>query len=383
VSKGFHQYAYWYGGGFEREIKVKSSPSDICTFGQSVLAEKLGQLVQQLLDCAYPPVFLPPPSGHDLGRIYEDCRQSIEVALDAEPSDARRAMCEALPWHLQDGDLAQGILEVITQGPCMAIPESLLSPPATDSRVLSALPSLKERLDDDGLLDCADLAADDWSIRLADKSLHYHQLLRKHFNSNVNYQLIEELRRVGSRPGNRVRFAIDERRLAPAGSLFRVIEKEYWYGPPLSVAWLDDPRKVGRAVHAVADPSKVFGAYWKVFAVWYIDSDGRKVVQMEELVGDSAPRYGPYRLLRYLHSIRDMAAGRFVHCDGAVRAYDGAAYASRAMEEMPPETRATHYRKVFRVDGVIETDEWSRIVAFWYGHNRLATEYLSRLGALV
>ncbi len=40
---------------------------------------------------------------------------------------------------------------------------------------------------------------------------------------------------------------------------------------------------------------------------------------------------------------------------------------------------AGRYRKVFRLDGNIETDAWSNIAARWFRGNRLMKEYLDSL----
>ena len=42
---------------------------------------------------------------------------------------------------------------------------------------------------------------------------------------------------------------------------------------------------------------------------------------------------------------------------------------------------AGRYRKVFRLDGDIETDAWSDIAARWFRGNRLMTEFLNSLSA--
>lgn len=42
---------------------------------------------------------------------------------------------------------------------------------------------------------------------------------------------------------------------------------------------------------------------------------------------------------------------------------------------------AGRYRKVFRLDGDIETDVWSNIAARWFRGNRLMKEYLDSLSA--
>jgi hypothetical protein len=86
------------------------------------------------------------------------------------------------------------------------------------------------------------------------------------------------------------------------------------------------------------------------------------------------------RLLRYLHAIRDIERGVFIHCDGAVRAYTPERYETRAAKNyMTGRESAGRYRKVFRLDGAIETDVWSSIAARWFRGNRLMKEYLDSL----
>jgi hypothetical protein len=268
------------------------------------------------------------------------------------------------------------------------IPDSIFDPtPDPASRVFSALPSLRDLVDDDGLLDCTALAVTDQTILVDGHSLHYHQLLRRHFTSHINDSLIGTLVECASSGAARLRLAIDDRRLQAAADFSEYMEKDYWYGPPLTSEWLDNPYTAGRVVHENPAGDDSWDGYRRFTALWHGAEAGHKVVQMEELVTSaSSDAFGvsyrkdcPYVLLRYLHAIRDIETGVFVHCDGAVRAYDEAAYATRIEEDLPPSTRATRYRKVFRLDGRIETDTWSEIVARWFRHNQLALEYLKTL----
>ena len=153
-------------------------------------------------------------------------------------------------------------------------------------------------------------------------------------------------------------------------------EHDYWFGPPLSPSVLDDPYKVGTTVHA--DPrSGLMHEYPRLYVHWAMDKEGRKVVQIEELSDDSGSNQGGYRILRYLHAIRDIERGTFIHCDGAVRAYTSEQYALRCRKEFVTGREwASRYRKVFRLDGSIATDAWSNIAAGWFRGNRLMTEYL-------
>jgi hypothetical protein len=171
--------------------------------------------------------------------------------------------------------------------------------------------------------------------------------------------------------------AIDDRRLVTAAELRQQIEEDYWYGPRLTAAWLDDPYGVGRTVHEFPeDSAELLLGYHKFFAYWRMNTDAEKIVQMEELVETSRDKIAGYCLLRYLHSIRDIRTQEFIHVDGAVRAYDDGAFALRSQETMPTSTDANDYRKVWRIDGSISTDEWSGLAARWFRGNRLATEYL-------
>lgn len=87
-------------------------------------------------------------------------------------------------------------------------------------------------------------------------------------------------------------------------------------------------------------------------------------------------------LARYLHAIRDVSQHQFIHCDGAVKAYTREGY-PRVAEQFAARGRGLHYRKVFRMDGKIETDHWSQVAALWFRGNQLVVEYLSGLGEAV
>jgi hypothetical protein len=202
----------------------------------------------------------------------------------------------------------------------------------------------------------------------------------------MNDPLMTKLLQVGARPGNSLRVAIDERRLTTPAAMVRTIEEDFWHGPRLTEGWLDDRNAVGRTVHRYPDGEfKRELGYDAVFAYWRMSDEG-KVLQLEELtrpeaeLGEELQMVGDLHGLRYLHSIRDLEVGTFIHCDGAVRAYDEVSFEAREAEEMPAKTRATHYRKVFRLDGDIPTNEWADIVVKWFRGNGLVGEYLAGLG---
>jgi hypothetical protein len=356
-------------------MDIDSCLSPTERFVRETLGVQFDALVQAMLDQGVPPIFVARGWSDSLDEIYQASLAVVRRFIERVDPDAAAQMRDQLPWHLKDGDLAEGLLEWGTHDPYFAIPETVYEHGRPESRVFRAIPQLWENVDEDGLLEMDGLEATDQAVFVDEYALHYHQFLRRHFNSHINDSLIGVLL-VVARRGNRLRLAIDDRRLRPATNYSAYAERDYWHGPPLSDAFLDDPHAVGTTVHGDPHVGDELSGFSRFFVYWRMDDAQYKVVQMEELVTDDANHYGPYRLLRYLHSIRDIATGSFVHCDGAVRAYDELAYETRRAETMPPSTRSTHYRKVFRIDGSIGTDEWSEIVARWFRHNTLALEYL-------
>ncbi len=340
-------------------------------------------LTQAMVDIAIAPADLSSASWPLLAGRRDHALGVLRTALARRTECERQALRAGMPWHLQDerADLASAILELGTRPRYFAVPASVFGPPGPDSRVLLLIPSLKDRVDDDGLISCAGLNAQDQGLFIGSYAVHYHQFLRRAFSGNINYTLLRVLIKAGTRPGNSFRVAIDDRRIIPRLEFVHFIEEDFWWGPKLTSTSLDDPNTGGCTVHADPEGDGSLRGYSKFFAYWRTDSEGNKVVQMEELVTPSAEEFCGYRVLRYLHSIRDIENHAFTHCDGAVRAYDAEGFSKRRAENMPSGTQAAKYRKVFRVDGSISTAEWSDIVAKWFRHNYLAGEYLETLAA--
>lgn len=294
------------------------------------------------------------------------------------PEEIKR-LSESLPSDLLGVPVAGALLEETVSELYSAFRPGELSPPSREDRVFRQHPDLLDRVDEDGLLDLAGLDARPSTIIHEGSALHYHPLLRRHFTSHVNDGLVQTLLTIGGDRANCLRVAVDADHLMPAAEFRPYFERDFWFGPPLSRDALDDPRAVGVTVHG--DPEQGFlHEYPRLFVDWRLNKEGRKVVQLEELSDHHSASRGGFRILRYLHAIRDIQRGVFVHCDGAVRAYDAPAYARRVERMFVTERQsATHYRKLFRVDGVITTDQWSNVVAQWFRHNHLVIEYLASI----
>jgi hypothetical protein len=367
----------WAGGAVLEDASAECERFLVGVLGEAAVAA----LTQAMIDIAVAPADLASASWPVLAGLRDRALGVLRADLAGRGERERLGLRERMPWHLQDehADLASAILEMGTRPRYFTVPSSVFGPPGPDSRVLLQIPSLKDRIDDDGLIRCAGLDAQDQGLFICNYAVHYHQFLRRAFTGNINYTLLRTLINAGVRPGNSFRIAIDDRRIIPRRDFMHFIEEDFWWGPKLTSSWLDDPYTGGCTVHADPEGDNAPDGYSKFFAYWRMDGEGNKVVQMEELVTPSAKEFCGYRVLRYLHSIRDISSHVFIHCDGAVRAYDAEGFSERRAEDMPPGTQAARYRKVFRVDGSVSTEEWSDIVAKWFRHNHLTGEYLETL----
>lgn len=343
--------------------------------------QALNDLASAMRDYCVAPLHLPQwPAESQVGKKYRACCVQVGERLGRLPVDWVENLQRQLPQYFSDV-LSEAIMQHAIWESYHDFRPSELNAKPHDDRVFVEHPDLKSRLDGDGLLQLDGMDAQPAAVFYKHSALHYHPLLRRHFTSGINADLIQTLISAAELRGNLLRIAIDSEHLMPASEFTPTLEHDHWYGPPLSERVLDDPHVLDTTMHA--DPeSGLMHEYPCLFVRWQLDKEGRKVVQIEELSEHGGAFRGGYRLLRYLHAIRDIDHGHFVHCDGAVRAYDAQAYALRSQKSVVTgRESATRYRKLFRLDGVITTAEWSTIVARWFNHNRLASEYLESLGA--
>ena len=288
------------------------------------LDDAYDSLVQVMLDLAVAPIFLPSSDQPRLVSIRDACADRLTEILESDPSTAER-WAALVPEMLDSGDLVSDLLVASTWRDYFALPMELFAGPQKDSRVLSATPNLTGLFDSDGLLPADDVHLLPQGIRVDDYSLHYHQFLRRNFDSHLHTELVGSLIGIASRGRAKLRIAIDERRLRLMSEHRDYFEKDYWWGPQIDDAAIDDLAAVGETVHG--DPhqgSSVLDPYTALRVRWAADK-GIKTCQIEEMVPLDEQRDGPV-LVRYLHARRDTVEHVFVHCDGAVKAYDALEY---------------------------------------------------------
>jgi len=104
--------------------------------------------------------------------------------------------------------------------------------------------------------------------------------------------------------------------------------------------------------------------------------DGAKTIQIEELCPFDEDH--EYVMNRYVHARWDIASRCFSHLDGAVRMYNQPQYEHRCSNDIRHcNQRTGFYKKLFRVDGVINTATWNDLVSGFYYNNELVFEYLN------
>jgi len=351
----------------------------------AAVRDRLGPLYEELvavmIDLGVSPLYLSSDRWDRLVDVRTRAFDALHVWSADDPAGFK-AVASKVPTELQSDDDATSLLEAATQTDFFVIADSTFRPPTAEDRAFASAPGLLERLDADGLVFLDGLNAQPHGLLHGDRSFHYHQLLRRSFMSNVNYELVGTLTGIAASSSVRVRVALDERRMRYRAEHDAILERDHWYGPPLDDAILDDLHSLlGETVHG--DPREGRSSHHPYVATFFHWTRGTgredfyKTVEIEELVAVAQDEDGLV-LARYLHAIRDTQRRVFIHCDGAVKAYERASY-PRFVKDFRERERPAHYRKVFRLDGEIRTEQWSNVVAQWFRGNLLVKEYLSGL----
>jgi hypothetical protein len=343
---------------------------------------RLGELVTAMLDHETPPSFLWRLDYPSLNVIAERTERHLRDCLNALSDKDKLLLAEIRRLPL-DRDPVRALLEVATAPGYFALPASLLEPPAPSTRVFAMVPALISRLDNRGLIDITGLDARPDALFVGEWAVPYHQFLRRRFSSGINDALIGELVRQAGM-GRVVRVALDERRLHRADEHVRRMEFDYWNGPAISEERLDDPGRRGVEVLVHRWPADAGRLAWdnveQASIRTALDGDLR-TIEIEEVIDPARNAKCDFQLVRYAHAQRDIGRHSFVHVDGAVRFYTPPTYEVRRAARWPTadDEQPAGRRKVFRVDGDMDTATWCELVALWFRGNELVREALQAL----
>lgn len=340
-----------------------------------------------MLDLDRGPVLLPgePLDGSGdlepyLGRAM---RRAMEIVGSMTPAELERTHKEVIgafglgitPGVARDR-FAVHLLAALACDPSFDEDDALRSDLPPESRLVRRFPEIEGLLTDERLLRIEpETRADGGGVAYLGHVLHYHPLLPLSRSDDPKHDLVPALLDLARRPGVRVAVALDHRRFTPADKHRRWIMFDHWYGRPFRRRDLDDPHAVGLTVHAAPALSKESDTSVGCFLAGIIRTEflwthkqGVKTVQVEEVVsgGRSRPRF--------VHSLRDVAAQRFTHLDGAVMEY--ADPAAREASKLPSTPRARRKPKLFRIDGPLSADDWALVTSLFFRANPLIHEYL-------
>ncbi len=350
-------------------------PNDLATV-RAHLGPRFDELRRIMLDLDVPPTFL---FSDDRPRLVQSRTRAVEL-LDqwvAREQQLASDIHARLPGLLQRRPIPTSLLEAVAWSESSDPLIDLFNCQGAGSRVFAAAPHLAPLLDESGLITMTGLDARPWGLHTGDYAFHYHQLLRRNYRSGIHYGLIGAVLQLTEQHQLTARLALDERRLRFRGEYQETYEADYWYGPSLTEADLDNLSVVGETFHGDPDGGTCWLNPYAGLSVRWTVSDNLKTVEIEEFMPQPDPTSG-WVFARYLHAIRDTSKQVFVHCDGAVKAYAADRY-PRVQHDFKHRGKGDRYRKLFRIDGEFPAAAWSELACSWFRGNRLITEYFGEL----
>lgn len=362
----------------------------------SVPSQKLKELIRQARHLNIFPIFLDRHLTRDPNNpvsllftdLVDDCLEALRELSDGEigalleeiPPGIRSLIGTRDSFTLRDAYLRRVSIYYIVslvQAEYLSFREVLASG-REDSLVLDHYPELEGKMDNEGLLVLDDeLIPYDGGIEYRDHILQYHQLLRRGFTSNPNFEFLGRLVSCYQKSASTSRFsiAIDHTRLMPKEFFVQLAELDRWFGPRFDAARLDDARYVGLTVHRRLRPS-IFDLTNRIDRTEFFwkHRKGIKSLEVEE-ISASDYLFGPYIINRYAHLERDILAHVVRHLDGAAKVYTTESYGARVESKIPNEPRAFLKPKLFRIDGEIADDTWLDLIAHFFKANEMVIEY--------
>ncbi len=360
---------------------------------------KLKELIRQSKHYNIAPIFLPrlvPVPGESakhpvsqlMAELVEEATGYLEVATKKEIEaliDSFPACYAMIIGRSPDCDMKQQLRRTATYYLVVEVQRHYflfkgVIEGCAENEVLRIFPELEKKLDKDGLLIVdEDFNLHDGGIEYRDYMLHYHQLLRRGYTANPNFDFLMIFIEYHSRTRdmNTFRIAIDWTRIMPKEWYSRIFEMDTWHGPQFSEATLDDPNAVGLTV-VKRNQDSLFGLTNKLDRTefYWSFSDGIKSFETEEV---STPDYSfeHYRFNKYVHAERDIRGRFFRHIDGAVKVYLENCYHVRFDTYLPKEPRSYKKPKLWRIDGEIDLDAWKDLIIYFFKGNEMVLEYLN------
>ena len=216
-----------------------------------------------------------------------------------------------------------------------------------------------------------------------------HPCFRRQMHPNANWApRFIDLFSAFDHPGVKKYIAIDEDRVRINVDGTGYFEADTWYAAPFN----DDIRKIKPGIVKLRPPLDLQPSYVDfLFANAYCldmkwsESDGIKTFQALELKTDNVQleldgrKYHP---ARYLHAEFDMKANCFRHFDGAIQLYSDDEYFQRRDSDFNMSAKSAEHikarsKKVFKLNGPLDTSRWVEFCCHFYTANPLTFEYFT------
>lgn len=171
-----------------------------------------------------------------------------------------------------------------------------------------------------------------------------------------------------------LKISIDWDLIGYAPTLLQTMEFDYWFGPKYTEEI--DKIEPGLTKHITNEFERNYYQLSSTEFFWKINKNLREF-ELEELKESEAPTLQDFYGCRYIHSIYDTNKSTFVHFDGAIRGYDSDLYFERIDQKMTEFGRRSQYKKLFRMDGKIEINDWKSLITHYMQSNPLIYEYFN------
>ena len=353
---------------------------------------KLKELIRQCKHLNIAPIYLPehlyqekPPISSLLKELVKECVYLLSILEENEflsffhslSSYAQKKFdYEDIPQRINKEDLALYYIVDEVERTFNQF-KNVINEELEKSEVLKVYPELKVHIDKDSLFNInSSFKLCDTGIQYKDHILVYHQLLRRKYTSNFNFDFTRKFFKyfIKMNSENTFRIAIDHNRIMPKERYERLIEEDRWYGPPFSLKNIDEP--TGELVTVIGNNNSDINNDLIQTEFYWSYKNGIKTFQVEEL-SDKSYLFENYYFNRYIHSERDINKKNLRHIDGAVKVYLKNDYGKRLNTRMPDEFKSYKKIKLFRIDGNIDLNTWVELISYFYKANKMVIEYFT------
>ena len=255
--------------------------------------------------------------------------------------------------------------------------------------LFDVFPSLRSKVDAEGLFDINDLLTD-FSIlgeagisevgylksNNSDYVIMLHPCLRRHYSIFNGFGMIIPYL-FGYYQENRLpslKIALDSDRIMLSEDWFPYCRRELYYG----VCFTNDipSNKTGQTAYVLNDADKFATNSYETDFYWENKKDSSFHLEVEELQFIDCANTSEDILCKYVHTNYDREKSMFVHIDGAIRKYSADNYLKRIVDNIKNHDLSQRC-KLFRVDGKIPFDIWKSIIASYMEHNGTIGEYFN------